>query len=184
MTRSPDPRTPPRAPSSSRREHTAADPSNVVTEKEVANEDKALPTQKPIILVLAFGGAAVALAAVILEYMRLDLVALIVAVVAVVMTLLSVMMAWGDMRAGRTVPAICLAASIVVLLVILFDVMGVDDTVRDVRQDQRDAVRQEPGATGVTGATTVDDRRVPADPADIVQGTPQQQDLGSPAERP
>ena len=49
-------RPPPDGPPYTRR-HTSADPSNVVTETQVPNEQKALPSQKGPAMLLDFGGA-------------------------------------------------------------------------------------------------------------------------------
>ena len=125
------------------RQHTAADPSNVVTETQVPNEAKALPSNKGPALILAFAGAGLALLAVICEWLQLDLVALILAIVAVVMTIVSVIMARNDQRTGMGAPIMCLIAAGVVLTVVLLDVFEADDAVENVREDLREDTREQ-----------------------------------------
>ncbi len=141
------------------REHTSADPSNVVTETEVPNEQKALPSQKGPALLLAFGGAAVALLAVILDYFEADVIALVLGIVAVLMTAVSVIMAVNDVRTGRTTPVLCLIVSAIVLAVILLDVLDVDEAIREEQLERQLDTRE---------ALDENDADVPADPADIV----------------
>lgn len=137
MTR-PTPLDPPPYP----REHTAADPSNVVTETQVPNEAKALPSQKGPAMLLAFGGAGVALLAVILDYYEMDLAALLLAIVAVLMTVLAVIMAVNDQRTGAAAPTMCAIAAGVVLLVGLGDVLDVDERIEDRQQAIEENTRE------------------------------------------
>lgn len=148
---------PPPDPPPYRQRHTAADPSNVVTETEVPNEQKALPSQKGPALMLAFGGAAVALLAVILDWMELDTIAVILAVVAVLMTVIAVVMALNDVRTGAATPILCAIVASIVLLVTLLDVLDADEAVEDLREENLERL------------DTADDD-VPADPADIIEG--------------
>ena len=122
--------------------HTAADPSNVVTETQVPNEAKALPSQKGPAMALAFGGAAVALVAVILDFYELDLAALLLAIVAVIMTLTAVIMAVNDQRTGAGAPIMCAVAAGVVLLVGLGDVLDVDEAIEDRQQAIEENTRE------------------------------------------
>lgn len=131
MTRRPPPLDPP-PPYPPR--HTAADPSTVVTETQVPNEQKALPSQKGSALVLAFGGAAVALAAVILDFYEWDAAAILLAIIAVLMTVVSVVMALNDARAGAGAPILCAIVAGVVLIVALMDVLDVPQEIEQ-RQD-------------------------------------------------
>ncbi len=156
-------RPPPDQPPYERR-HTSADPSSVVTETQVPNENKALPSQKGPALVLAFAGAGVALLAVILEWMHLDLMALVLAIVAMLMTIVAVVMALNDQRTGAGAPIACAAAAAIVLLVVLLDVMGAPEAVQDVREDIRDDTQQR------LDDADNDTVNPPADPADIVEG--------------
>ena len=132
-------------------EHTAADPAHVATEEYVPNEQKALPSQAHTSLLLAFAAAGAALLAVILEWMGLDTVALVIALVAVLAGIVSIVMAYNDARAGVGAPILCTIVSAVVLTVVLMDVFEVDE-----RVDQ----------LAVPG-TTVDPDAIPADPAEI-----------------
>ena len=159
-------RPPPDGPPYTRR-HTSADPSNVVTETQVPNEAKALPSQKGPALMLAFGGAAVALIAVILDWMDLDTLAVILAVVAVLMTVVAVIMALNDVRTGAATPILCAIVASIVLLVALLDVLDADEAVEDIRDDIRDDTQQRLDAAD----GDADGREIPADPADIVEGT-------------
>ena len=144
------------------RQHTGADPSNVVTETQVPNEAKALPSQKGPAMVLAFGGAAVALLAVILDFYEIDTIAVVLAIVAVLMTIVSVIMAINDVRTGRTTPILCAIVSAVVLVVALMDVLDVDDAI----EERQDAIRENTSQR----LDPAGDGEIPADPADIVEG--------------
>lgn len=122
--------------------HTAADPSAVVTETQVPNEQKALPSQKGSALVLAFGGAAVALAAVILDYYEQDTAAIILAIVAVLMTVVAVVMALNDARTGAGAPILCAIVASVVLIVALMDVLDVPQEIEQRTNQLEDNTRQ------------------------------------------
>lgn len=142
MTRSPDPRVsvPPLAdgrPPYSRR-HTSADPSNVVTENQVPNERKALPSQKRLAMILAFAGAGVALAAVILDFYEIDALAVVLAILAVLMTGASLVMALNDARTGSVAPALCLIVAGAVLAVALMDVLDVPEAIGNTQQNLRE----------------------------------------------
>jgi phosphotransferase system glucose/maltose/N-acetylglucosamine-specific IIC component len=114
----------------------------VVTETEVPNEQKALPSQKGPALMLAFGGAAVALVAVILDYYEFDLLALLLAILAALMTVLAVMMALSDVRTGAGAPIMCAIAAGVVLIVGLMDVLDADELLERQQQAIEDNTRQ------------------------------------------
>lgn len=135
-------RPPPLDPPPYGRTHTRADPSHVVTETQVPNEAKALPSQKGPALLLGFGGAAVALVAVILDFYEFDLAALLLAILAVVMTVAAVVMAVNDQRTGAGAPILCAIAAGVVLLVGLADVLDVDDAIENQQQAIEQDTRQ------------------------------------------
>ena len=135
-------RPPPDGPPYTRR-HTSADPSNVVTETQVPNEQKALPSQKGPAMLLAFGGAGVALLAVILDFYEMDTAAVILAILAVLMTVIAVIMALNDVRTGPAVPVLCAIVAAVVLLVALLDVLDADEAVENVRDEIREDTQQQ-----------------------------------------
>ena len=156
MTRPPPLDPPPYPPT-----HTAADPSNVITETQVPNEAKALPSQKGPAMLLGFGGAAVALLAVILDFYELDLAALLLALVAVLMTVIAVVMAINDQRTGAAAPIMCAIAAGVVLLVGLGDVLDVDEAIEErqqaIEQNTRQRLEEAGAEDAVPAAAEIND---------------------------
>lgn len=134
-------------------EHTTADPARVPQ----GPEESYLP------LIVALASAAIALVAVILDYFEVDTLALILAVVALIGALASIAMAWTDARAGIGTPIFCTVVAAVVLGVVLLDVLDVDERVNPEGVNR-----------AVVGDNDVD---VPEDPADIIEGTPEQRNL-------
>src|SRR5688572_7230786 len=130
-------RPPPDGPPYTRR-HTSADPSNVVTETQVPNEQKALPSQKGPALLLAFGGAGVALLALILDFYEMDTAAVVLGILAVIMTVIAVIMALNDARTGPAVPILCAVVAAIVLLVALLDGLDAPEAVANVREEIRE----------------------------------------------
>lgn len=130
-------------------EHTTADPDRVPQ----GPEESYLP------LMVAFTSAAIALVAVIFDYFEADTVGLVLAIVALIGGVVSIGMAWTDARAGVGTPILCTVVAAVVLAVVLLDVLDVEEL---------DPASVNRGLVG-------DD--IPEDPADIIEGTPQQRDI-------
>ena len=135
-------------------EHTAADPAHVHREEDVANDDKAMPSENHMANILAFAGAGVALLAVVLDYLEIDVVAVILAIIGLLMAIVGLVMAWNDARGSVVAPLLCTFATAVVLLVALLDVLDVEERVPQ-------------GAEAVEPLTTVEPEEIPADPAEI-----------------
>lgn len=121
------------------------------------------PEESYLPLIVAVLSALIALVAVVMDYSGFDMLGLILAIVALLGGLVSIAMGWTDARAGIGTPIFCTIVAAVVLGVVLLDVMGVDERV------DPDGVNR-----AVVGDDDVD---VPEDPADMVEGTPEERNL-------
>lgn len=142
-------------------EHTTADPDRVPQG----------PSESYVPLIVALVAAAIALVAVFFDYMEADTLALVLAIIALVTGIVSIAMGWTDARAGVGAPIFCTIVAAVVLGVVLLDVLDVDERV------DPDAVNREMVGDDDGDLSTVESDEIPEDPADIVEGTPEQRDI-------
>ena len=154
--------------------HTAADPGHVHREEDVDNDDKALPSNKVPALLLAALAVGLAILTVILDATEFDLAALVVGIIAVAVGAVATYMASNDARASPVVPALCLTAAAIALLITFTDLLTAETGAADLA---------DPDGATIVAPTTIDDSDVPADPANIVEGTPEQRDIASDAVR-
>ena len=141
------------------RRETAADPSHVHREEDVSNEDKALPSESNLSLILAGVALVLAIVAVILDAADFDAVSIVLAVSAVVVGGIATLMSWNDARGSPVVPGIVTAVAAVVLIISLLDVLGADEKARAIRDNETNLAA--PAGTTVNG-------KAPANPAAIV----------------
>ena len=141
------------------RSHTAADPGHVHREEDVANENKALPSESNLAIILGGVAALLAVLAVILDAVNFDLLATILAVSGVITGVIATLLAWNDARGSPVVPGLCAAAAVVVLIIIFMDILGADTKARAIR-DNADTV--------ITAPADGSARQPPANPAAII----------------
>ena len=150
------------------RSHTAADPGHVHREEDVDNDDKRLPSESNLAIILGGVAALLAVLAVILDAVDFDLLATILAVSGVITGVIATLLAWNDARGSPVVPGLCTAAAVIVLIIIFMDILGADTKARAIRDN---------AGTTLTAPADGTARQPPADPADIIEGTPAQRDL-------
>ena len=141
------------------RTHSAADPGHVRREEDVANDDKRMPSESNLAIILGGVAALLAVLAVILDAADVDLLATILAVSGVVTGVIATLLAWNDARGSPVVPGLCAAAAVVVLIIILMDILGADTKARALRDN---------AGTTLTAPADGSVREPPANPAAII----------------
>ena len=101
------------------RSHTAADPGHVHREEDVDNDEKRLPSESNLSLILSGVGVVLAILGVILLVANAYVLATVLAVSAVVTCGVATLLSWNDARGSPVVPGICALAALVVLIVVL-----------------------------------------------------------------
>ena len=147
------------------RTHGEADPGHVHREEDVANQDKALPSESNLAILLGGLAAVLAVAAVLCDAADFDVLATVLAVSGVITGLVATAIAWNDARGSPVVPGICTAAAVIVLVIIFMDILGA--------KTKADALRDNVGPGG---------RDAPANPAAVID--PHLNDDAAPAAAP
>ena len=135
------------------RTHSAADPGHVHREEDVANDDKRLPSESNLSLILSGVGVVLAILGVILLVSNAYVLATVLAVSAVVTCGVATLLSWNDARGSPVVPALCALAALVVLVVVLLYDFDAGNKVRRARD-------------AAVGTETVD--QAPANPAAVI----------------
>ncbi len=125
--------------------HTSADPSEVVTETEVDNEDKALPTSRNVVLIVSIAAAIMGLLGWLLAFSSggaVDVIGFIIALLSLLAAGAMWINAAGDMRTGTVLPALVTIFCGVMAAVTLFDMLDAEDA--DLTVDTQEVLLGEP----------------------------------------
>jgi hypothetical protein len=130
---------------------------SVPREEHVPNDARALPSDRPTVLIGSVIVGAIVIVGTVLAYFGYEMIAMILALVCLVLGIIGIIMARGDARVSMTSPILATIMAALLTIVVGFDLLGADE-VLEGQGDQGEPV-QDPAAI-------VEPRREPVTPAD------------------